>query len=112
MTPADFNQLLSSINGLTPQQMRQLRQQLDTRLAQPKKPTAEPSSKPARRPKPAQAPSQPPSIEELHRKMMARGLIIRLPDPSLDIDDDDDPDNQPVPIRGEPLSETIIRERR
>ena len=43
--------------------------------------------------------------------MMARGLIIRLPDPSLDIDDDD-PDDQPVPIKGEPLSETIIRERR
>ncbi len=43
--------------------------------------------------------------------MMARGLITRLPDPSLDIDDDD-PDDQPVPIKGEPLSETIIRERR
>ena len=40
-----------------------------------------------------------------HRKLMARGLIIRLPDPSLDIDDDD-PDDQPVPIKGEPLSET------
>jgi Arc/MetJ-type ribon-helix-helix transcriptional regulator len=59
----------------------------------------------------AQAPNSPPSIKELHRKMMARGLIIRLPDPSLDIDDDD-PDDQPVPIKGEPLSETIIRERR
>jgi len=43
--------------------------------------------------------------------MMARGLITRLPDPSLDIDDDD-PDDQPVPIDGEPLSATIIRERR
>ena len=31
--------------------------------------------------------------------------------PSLDIDDDD-PDDQPVAIKGEPLSETIIRERR
>jgi hypothetical protein len=36
--------------------------------------------------------------------------ITRLPNPSLDIDDD--PDDQPVPIKGEPLSETIIRERR
>ena len=41
---------------------------------------------------------------------MAAGLITRLPDPSLDIDDD--PDDQPVTIKGEPLSETIIRERR
>jgi hypothetical protein len=36
--------------------------------------------------------------------------ITRLPNPSLDIDDD--PDDQPVPINGEPLSETIIREQR
>ena len=43
--------------------------------------------------------------------MMARGLITRLPDPDLDIDDDD-PDDQPVLIEGESLSETIIRERR
>ncbi len=108
MTHTDFNRLLSSINGLTPQQALRLRQQLDKRLAQPKKPTAPTPGKAA---KPAQAPSKPPSIEELHRKMMARGLITRLPDPSLDIDDDD-PDDQPVPIKGEPLSETIIRERR
>ena len=43
--------------------------------------------------------------------MIARSLITRLPDPDLDIDDDD-PDDQPVLIEGEPLSETIIRERR
>jgi len=43
--------------------------------------------------------------------MMARGLITRLPDPALDIDDDD-PDDQPLLIEGEPLSATIIRERR
>jgi Arc/MetJ-type ribon-helix-helix transcriptional regulator len=54
---------------------------------------------------------KPASIEELHRKMMARGLITRLPDPFLDIDDDDTED-QPVIMKGELLSETIIRERR
>ena len=43
--------------------------------------------------------------------MLASGLITTLPDPSQDIDDDD-PDDQPVIIKGEPLSETIIRERR
>ena len=42
---------------------------------------------------------------------MAAGLITSLPNPALDIDDDD-PDDQPVTIKGEPLSETIIRERR
>jgi hypothetical protein len=43
--------------------------------------------------------------------MMARGLITRLPDPALDAADDD-PDDQPIAIEGEPLSETILRERR
>ena len=105
MTHSDFNQLLSTIKALSPSQVRQLRRQLDKQLAQPKVPTP---GKAAQR---AQAPNQPISIDELHRKMMARGLITRLPDPSLDIDDDD-PDDQPVPIKGEPLSETILRERR
>ncbi len=51
------------------------------------------------------------SIEEIHQQMLAGGLLISLPDPALDIDDDD-PDDQPVSIEGEPLSETILRERR
>jgi hypothetical protein len=108
MTQSDFNHLLSSIKTLSPEQMRQLRQRLDSELAHPKQPTARTPGKAAKRAKPAK---KTPSVEELHRKMMARGLITRLPDPSLDIDDDD-PDDQPVPIEGEPLSETIIRERR
>jgi hypothetical protein len=110
MTQTDFNQLLSSTKALSPEQVRRLRQQLDKQLAQPKKPPAPTPGKAAKRAEPAQAPNKPPSIEELHRKMMARGLITRLPDPSLDIDDD--PDDQPVRIKGEPLSETIICERR
>jgi len=112
MTHSDFNQLLTSIQALSPEQVRQLRKQLDRQSAQPKKPTAPTPGRAAKRAKPGPAPNKPPSIEELHRKLMARGLIIRLPDPSLDIIDDDDPDDQPVPIKGEPLSETIIRERR
>jgi hypothetical protein len=107
MTHTEFNHLLSQIKALPPEQMRQLRRQ----LAEPKKPTAPLSAKKAKPPKAVAAKKKPPSIEDLHRKMMARGLIIRLPDPSLDIDDDD-PDDQPIAIKGEPLSETIIRERR
>ncbi len=107
MTHSDFNHLLSSIKTLSPTQVQRLRQQLDREFASPK----QPPGKAAKRDKPAQASNKPPSLEELHRKMMARGLITRLPDRSLDIDDDD-PDDQPVPIKGEPLSETIIRERR
>jgi Arc/MetJ-type ribon-helix-helix transcriptional regulator len=46
--------------------------------------------------------------EEILQQMLADGLITRLPDRTADIDDDD----EPVVIEGEPLSETIIRERR
>ena len=55
MTHSDFNHLLSSIKGLSPEQMRQLRQQLDSQLAQPKKPAAPAPGKAAKRAKPAQA---------------------------------------------------------
>jgi hypothetical protein len=46
--------------------------------------------------------------EEILQQMLADGRITRLPDRTADIDDDD----EPVVIEGEPLSETIIRERR
>ena len=59
----------------------------------------------------AAAPKKPNMVEELHRRWMASGLITQLPDPALDVNDDD-PEDQPVVIKGEPLSETILRERR
>jgi hypothetical protein len=111
MTHSEFTHILESLGGLSPDQLRQLRQQLDRQLAQPKKPALAPAGKASRH---AEAPSprkKPLTREEFNRRLMAAGLITRLPDPSLDIDDDD-PDDQPVPIKGEPLSETIIRERR
>jgi Arc/MetJ-type ribon-helix-helix transcriptional regulator len=49
------------------------------------------------------------TIDEIHRQLLADGLLSQLPDNSQDIDDDGD---QPVAIDGEPLSETIIRDRR
>jgi Arc/MetJ-type ribon-helix-helix transcriptional regulator len=56
-----------------------------------------------------QKPKKPLSPDELNKRLLAAGLVTRLPDPAEDIDDDDDP---PIVIKGEPLSETIIRERR
>ena len=49
------------------------------------------------------------TLDQVHQRMIASGLITQLPDPAQDIDDDDVP---PIVIKGEPLSETIIRERR
>ena len=111
MTHIDFNQILSSIEALSPAQVRMLHQQLDRQDAQPKKSTVQPSGKSAKRIKPAAPKKKPLTRDELNQRLMAAGLITSLPDPALDIDDDD-PDDQPVSIKGEPLSETIIRERR
>jgi hypothetical protein len=68
-----------------------------------------PAAAPAKRAKPAgKAINSPLTVEELHQQMAARGLVT-LPDTAADFDD---PDDEPVAIKGEPLSETVIRERR
>jgi hypothetical protein len=46
---------------------------------------------------------------ELQQYMLKVGLMSQLPDTEADFDD---PDDQPITIKGEPLSKTIIRERR
>ena len=53
--------------------------------------------------------AQPPSEAELKRQLLASGLMSILPLPR---DIKPRPEFQPVLIEGEPLSETIIRERR
>ncbi len=111
MTHIDFNQLLSSIEALSPEQVRMLRQKLNRRDAQQKRSTVEQSGKSAKRIKAAAPKKKPLTRDEFNQRLMAAGLITSVPDPALDIDDDD-PDDQPVSIKGEPLSETIIRERR
>ena len=112
MTHSEFNHLLSSIKALSPAQMQRLRRQLDSELSHQKPPAAAPKKPAARTPARKAKRAEPRlTIDELHRQMMAEGLITRLPDPALDADDDD-PDDAPVVIQGEPLSETILRERR
>jgi hypothetical protein len=49
------------------------------------------------------------TVEDLHRQMLADGLLSELPNTAEDVEDEQD---APVEITGEPLSETIIRERR
>jgi hypothetical protein len=119
MTHSEFTHLLSSVRGLSPEQLRQLRQQLDSELshqeprraAPPKKQPARTPARKARRAEPGPPARMPLPVNDPRRAMMESGLILSLPDPALDIDDDD-PDDAPVVIKGEPLSETILRERR
>ena len=91
--------------------MRQLRQQLDRQVAAAEEAYGPDARKAAKRTRPPLPERSHSTRDEFNQRLMAAGLITRLPDPSLDIDDDD-PDDQPVTIKGEPLSETIIRERR
>jgi Arc/MetJ-type ribon-helix-helix transcriptional regulator len=51
----------------------------------------------------------PMTEQEFLRHLLDTGLMTQIPDKAADFDD---PDDQPIDIRGEPLSETIIRERR
>jgi Arc/MetJ-type ribon-helix-helix transcriptional regulator len=52
------------------------------------------------------------TLDDLHQQMLVDGLLTQLPDSNLDLDLDlDDESDEPVEIDGEPLSETIIRER-
>ena len=111
MTHIDFNHLLSSIRTLTPEQVRQLRQQLDRQSAPPPKtPPAPTPAKAAKRGKAATPqPKKPLTPAELDQYMLSIGLLSQLPDTDADYDD---PDDEPITIKGEPLSETVIRERR
>lgn len=59
-----------------------------------------------KQPPPAKTPI---TEEELLRQMLESGLMTQLPDTSADYDD---PDDRLIDIKGEPLSETVIRERR
>lgn len=67
---------------------------------------AKPKAKQARTAKPVR---QRLTEEEFDQELLALGLMSQIPDTDADFDD---PDDEPIAIRGEPLSETVIRERR
>jgi hypothetical protein len=98
MTHSEFNHLLGSIDALSPEQMRQLRRELDSKLA------CSPTS------------SQPPLTEEeladqeAQRRLFEAGLLSEIKPPRRVSTGTEE--FTPIVIKGEPLSETVIRERR
>jgi Arc/MetJ-type ribon-helix-helix transcriptional regulator len=82
-----------------------------TRLQQTMLKPARTSGKPlAKRTKVTpQKPKKPLTRAEFDQHLLNIGLMTQLPDTDADYDD---PDDEPVFIKGEPLSETVIRERR
>jgi Arc/MetJ-type ribon-helix-helix transcriptional regulator len=57
----------------------------------------------------AQKPKKPLTEAEFDQHLLSIGLMSQIPDTDADFDD---PDDEPITIKGEPLSETVIRERR
>lgn len=92
----EFNQLLSSLNALSPEQMRRLRHELDQKLAA----------------SPADASLTPEQQEdqEVQRRLFAAGLVSEIKPPIRVVTGTER--CTPIRIAGEPLSETIIRDRR
>jgi putative addiction module CopG family antidote len=78
-----------------------------TRLKQDM-PKANPARKKTKPAMPA-TPKKPMTRAEFDQHLLEIGLLSQLPDTEADFDD---PDDQLVEIKGEPLSETVIRERR
>src|SRR5438128_2119741 len=68
-----------------------------------------PARQSPKRAKPAKPKKKPLTAAEFDQHLLNLGLMSQLPDTDADFDD---PDDQPIDIRGEPLSETVIRERR
>jgi hypothetical protein len=98
MTQSEFNHILGSIKALSPEQMQQLRRELDRQLAS------------------ASVGGGPPLTEaeladqEAQRRLLAAGVLSEIK-PSRRVPTETERFT-PIPIQGEPLSETIIRERR
>jgi hypothetical protein len=97
MTQPEFNHLLGSLKFLSPEQMRFLRHELDNRLA----PAAENQQ---------DAAGEQQASLALQRQLLEAGIISELRPPITDLEPYRN--RKAVPIQGEPISETVIRERR
>lgn len=91
MTRSKFNHLLNSINALSHEQMEYLRRQLESKLA-------------------ATATEPAVADETLQRRIVEAGLLGEVKPPITDLSAYRN--RRAVPIQGEPLSETVIHERR
>jgi Arc/MetJ-type ribon-helix-helix transcriptional regulator len=80
-----------------------------TRLKQSLPQAAPLPAQKAKRSQSAKPKQKPLTRAEFDQHLLAIGLLSQLPDTEADFDD---PDDEPIEIKGEPLSETIIRERR
>ena len=88
---------------------RLLLEQLGQTMPKVSKTPARTPARKAKTSKVAPQKKQPITKDECHQHLIEIGLMSQLPDTEADFDD---PDDEPIEIGGEPLSEMIIRERR
>jgi len=98
MSHVKFANLLASINALSPEQMRQLRRELEKKLASATAGGDVPLT------------AEELADQEAQRRLLAAGIISEIK-PSRRVATGTERFT-PIPVQGEPLSETIIRERR
>jgi phage-related protein len=84
-----LDKIIEEVRQLPPAEQQQLRAQLNEMLPFP--------------------PAEDDLEEEIERKLVAEGLIS-LPEPAQNGTDEDD--WEPIEVKGQPLSEMIIEERR
>jgi hypothetical protein len=89
MTQSEFRHLLDSVHTLSPEQLRQLRKELDSKLT---------------------ATTDEPIAGELQRRLVEAGVLSEVKPPITEFTPYRN--RRAVPVQGEPVSETIIRERR
>jgi hypothetical protein len=98
MTHSEFNHILGSINALSQEQIRQLRRELDSKLASSAVHVDPPLTE------------EELADQEAQRRLLAAGVISEIK-PSRRVPTGTERFS-PIPIQGEPRSETLIRERR
>ena len=89
MTESRFDEVVERVKALTPAEQWRLRDVLEVML---------------------ETPQSPAMTEEEFEREMAREGVMAVPPPITDLSQY--ARRQPVAIEGEPLSETILRERR
>jgi hypothetical protein len=100
MSHAEFARILSTLDVLSPDQVRQLAHELQSRMVGPPA-ISEPST---------DLTEEERVDQEAQRQLFDAGLISEIRPPLRDLTPYRN--RKPVPIQGEPLSETVIRERR
>ncbi|HEX8202863.1 MAG TPA: hypothetical protein VF590_20470 [Isosphaeraceae bacterium] len=96
MSDASLQRVLDAVRRLTPEQRRELRDRLD---AWPDPP-----------PPPANEAETQRRLSELDRRLLAKGLIQRIPPPITDLAPYRG--RRRIDVQGTPLSQTVIEDRR